>query len=343
MNRPSIPKDRLADSARKIRHPFALDPSLVFYSPQDNLDALAHPRVAEWLKFVINHWIPTPVQATDRRIALLIPCTKSKPYPTSREHRAINSALLSAGWSPTGSTNTPTELLSVLSADESPDVLDTSPLVKNKVVLDRFVVSEPLAVVPYEHVYLWNGTQSVATSYDDPGLFESRGTSVSPERSDCTAVPIGNGKWKWGPTERDAYVEVHNALSGFLVQTFTRLSPHYSSIVAWLSPGMTHRSFIADRASRPLDHLPASRRGKNGSRSLVGVLDQAPGMVELLPTRDQLDNALTQLAGRLHKEGRPTTPGSIRSVFARGDGHDTPLGLPEMLNYLVGHLESVSK
>ncbi len=46
------PDQRLADSLRKIRAPYALDPSLRFYSPQANRDALRHPRVAAWLDFV---------------------------------------------------------------------------------------------------------------------------------------------------------------------------------------------------------------------------------------------------------------------------------------------------
>ena len=61
-------------------------------------------------------------------------------------------------------------------------LLDTSPLVRGQTVVHRVVVSEPMGLVPYEFVYYWKGRYSPATSYDDPGLFESRGTSVCLER-----------------------------------------------------------------------------------------------------------------------------------------------------------------
>ena len=93
-----LPSARLPGSQRKIRAPFVLDPSLCLYSPQSNVDALSHPRVAGWLEKVQHHWGPTPVPGADRgRLALLLPCTKYKPYPTSREHRAVNAALQAAG------------------------------------------------------------------------------------------------------------------------------------------------------------------------------------------------------------------------------------------------------
>ena len=332
--------DRLAESARKIRPPFALDPTLRFYSPQQNRDALDHPRVAPWLSFVRDEWTPTPVEGTTRRLAVLLPCTKYKPYPTSREHRGINAALLDAGWAPVGPSPAPDPLLAVLDDGEDPALLDITPLRRGEVVLDRFVVSEPLALVPYEHAYTWQGRQSPATSYDDPGLFEARGTSVSPERDDCTAEPRDDGTWRWGPGERDAYVDVHQALVEVLSATLSRLSGSYDGIVAWVSPGLTHRSFLADRALRRAEGIPASRRGADGTRRLEGVLDRHPGMVDVLPTRAQLGAAAEALAQRLAAEGRPHGPGSVRSVMARGDGHDTPLGLPEALTHLTGWLDA---
>lgn len=336
-------EDRFAESARKIRPPFRLDPDLCIYSPQENVDALDLPLVAEWLRFVAGEWEPTPVPGTTTRLALLLPCTKYKPYPTSREHRGINGALLAAGWQPAGGgsrdTDVPAELASVLDADEDPAVLDVSPLVRDGVVVDRFVISEPMALVPYEHVMWWRDGQSPATSYDDPGLFESRGTSVSPWRDDCTAVPGSAGRWRWGPAERDAYVDVHDRLVAVLVEALGRLRDHYDGIAAWVAPGLTHRSFLADAELRRRESLPASRRGAAGRRPLVGVGDHLPGVVEVLPTRDQLADARDRLAVRLEKEGRSSGPGSVRSVFARGDGHDTPLGLPEATDHLVAWLD----
>lgn len=333
------PRARLADSRQKIRAPFALDDTLRFYSPQANVDALTHPWVAEWLSFVQHDWTPTEIPEVAARHALLVPCTKYKPYLTSREHRGINAALLSAGWRPTRPFDGPAELLAVLDDDESPDLLSTAPLIRDGVVLDRFVVSEPLALVPYEHTMTWRDAQSPATSYDDPGLFEGRGTSVSPERDDCTATPRPDGTWSWGSGEREAYAVMHNAMADALATALSRLAPSYASITAWVSPGLTHRTFLADAAFRTADGLPLSRRGLTGDVPLRGVLDAAPGLVDICPTREQISIAQGELAIRLAAEGRKSGPGSVRAVYARGDGHDTPLGLPELAAQLAIHLD----
>lgn len=333
------PIDRLADSRRKIRAPFELDPTLCIYSPQANLDALTHPRVKAWLTFLEHEW--EPPHAAGRRVALIIPCTKYKPYNTSREHRAINGALLAAGWKPEGDYPVPAPLLDVLDPEEDPALLHVGPLRKGDVVLDRIVMSEPLAMVPYPHIFEWQGEQSPATSYDDPGLFEARGTSVSPERDDCTAVDLGTGKWRWGPNERAAFVEMHNRLVDVIASTLRRVGHRYEAIGAWVSPGLTHRSFLADAALRKAEGLAVTKRGPDGPRKLRGVLDQMPGAVAVLPTLQQLDGAKAALAKRLAGEGRSAGPGAVRAVYARGDGNDTPLGLPEALEFLVMWLEEI--
>ena len=38
---------RIRESREKICSPFELDETLCLYSPQDNVDALAHPRVVD--------------------------------------------------------------------------------------------------------------------------------------------------------------------------------------------------------------------------------------------------------------------------------------------------------
>lgn len=331
------PDARLEASARKIRAPFHLDPSLCIYSPQSNRDALKHRRVASWLDFIANEWKP-PEEAGER-IALLIPCTKYKPYNTSREHRAINGALLAAGWEPAEDIPIPEGLEKALDDRESLSLLNTGTLRKNGVNLDRIVMSEPMAMVPYPYIYYWRGEESPATNYDDPGLFESRGTSVSPERSDSSAVPVGNGRWRWGPNERGAFVEVHNTLADTIAKTLERVSGKYKAIGAWVSPGLTHRSFLADSGLRKAEGLAASKQGPDGRMALRGALDQVPGAVEVMPSLSQLEAAKGALVGRLKAEGRDATTKAMQAVYARGDGNDTPLGLPEALVHLTGWLD----
>lgn len=336
---PKINDERWDESARKIRPPFELDPSLRFYSPQTNLEAMGHPRIAAFHHYVSERWEPPATPAGARRVALLLPCTKFKPYSTSREHRAINAALLESGWEPEGDSTGPGSLAGYLDEGENPNLLHDGPLRKGDVYLDRFVLSEPLAIVPYAHIYYWEGKPSPASVYDDPGLFEARGTSVSPERSDCTAVPLKNGKWRWGPAERQAYAETHNYLADVIGKALVRLAPGYAAVGAWVSPGLTHRSFLADRAFRRSEGLPLSRSGIDGPVKLIGVLENAPGLLTVMPTQDQLEEARTRLAVRLRAEGRKATPGAVRAVYARGDGNDTPLGLPEALTHLTEWLD----
>lgn len=272
------PDSLLAASSAKIAAPFELDPTLRFYSPQDNVDAFEHPRVAAHLRWLLDDWSPAHAP---RRIAVLLPCTASKPYPISVEHRTVNAALLASGWRPaTNCGDPPRRLLDQLTAGEDPRLLHTGALERDGVVLDRIVVSEPLALVPYERVY---EPGCPATAYDDPGLFEWRATSVAPWRDDCTAVATGDGTWSWGPVEHAAYAATHNALTHVMAQVLGRVAPAYEGLLAWLPAGMTHRSFLGDDASRRAEGLPVDPVGPNGEVTLIGVGDLAPGLVELLP------------------------------------------------------------
>src|SRR5579859_3819060 len=90
---------RMLESKLKIQSPFRLDETLCLYSPQDNVDSLRHPRIAEWLAFIQSGYEPELPEA-DRRVLLFMPCTKTKPYPFSSEHLAINQRLLDEGFRP---------------------------------------------------------------------------------------------------------------------------------------------------------------------------------------------------------------------------------------------------
>ena len=149
--------ERVLDSSRKIESPFEIDPSLCLYSPQDNYDSLDHPRIAEWIDFVRTDYVPVLPDA-ERRVLLFMPCTKTKPYPFSTEHQAINQRLLDSGFAPAERLYLPQELQARLEGGFSPEVLNLSPLVHGDgTVIHRMVISEPMAVVPYEHIASFNG------------------------------------------------------------------------------------------------------------------------------------------------------------------------------------------
>ena len=101
---------RIQESAEKIQSPFVLDPELCLYSPQDNVDSLTQPRIAAWLDFVRNDYVPDLPKAK-RRVLLFMPCTKTKPYPFSSEHKAINQRVADSGFRPIARLDLPQELM----------------------------------------------------------------------------------------------------------------------------------------------------------------------------------------------------------------------------------------
>ncbi|WP_315835832.1 hypothetical protein [Bradyrhizobium prioriisuperbiae] len=329
---------RLLESAQKIQSPFVLDESLCLYSPQDNVDSLQHPRIVEWMKFVEYEYEPRLPKGT-RNILLFMPCTKTKPYPFSSEHKAINQRLLDEGFKPSGRIYLPQELQARLEPPFSQEVLNLSPLVNGAgTVVHRMVISEPLGVVPYEHIAEFRGKQSPAVSYDDPGLFEGRGNAVSPWRSDCTAKRCSATRWEWGREERRHYVLMHNAMAETVAKVVARIDHHYDDIIAWVAPGLTHRSFVLARDERSANNVPATRQVGSKKMELVGANDHLPGKpICSLPTREQCRVALERLAGRLN-----VSVAKANGIYARGGVGATPLALPELLDALVERIGRVS-
>jgi hypothetical protein len=326
---------RITESRRKICPPFELDETLCLYSPQDNVDALGHPRVTAWLKFVTEDYRPD-LPAGGRRVLLLMPCTKIKPYPFSVEHKRINQRLIDAGLRPARRMLLPRLLRNRLEPEFSPDVLNVAPLVSDHgLVVHRAVISEPLAFVPYEHIAEYPGGASPASAYDDPGLFENRGNAVSPWRKDCTAIRWSSTRWKWGDAEKRAYVVMHNTMAELAAKAILRIAGRYDEIVAWVAPGLTHRSFLIGRDERRAHHVASSRRAGVTTLTLSGANDFLPGPARItcLPTPVQCRSALERLAARL---GTDVTRAG--GVYARGGGDATPLALPELLDVLVAHL-----
>jgi hypothetical protein len=328
-------KRRLLESRAKICAPARLDDSLCFYCPQDNVDALSHPRVSSWIRWVTTRYVPDVVHGR-RNILLLLPCTKRKPYPLSPEHLAINAALIEAGFLPKAGPTLADDFLGEIPPTFRPEVLALGPLHRGRTVLHRAVMSEPLGFVPYESVYRHGGGQSVACSYDDPGLFEGRGNAVSPWRKDFTGVRVSPTRWTWGDGERAAYVTMHNEMSRVLAAVIGRIRPSYDDVIAWVAPGLTHRSFILEHSQRAAHGVPSTRRVDGRNLELRGVNDRLPpGQgIECLPTPQQCAQAKLRLGRRL---GRPVS--AIGGYYSRGGGDATPLALPELLAFLIRRLE----
>ncbi len=328
-------KVRILESRKKICTPAKLDDELCFYSPQENVEALKHPRVRRWIEFVSREYRPR-IDKKAHTILLLLPCTKTKPYLLSPEHLRINAALIAAGFRPQDGETLADDFGAHLPAGFSPEVLSLGPLRRGNIVVRRAVMSEPLAFVPYEYVFRFGKRQSPACSYDDPGLFEGRGNAVSPWRKDFTGVPVSANKWRWGDEERRAYVTMHNEMSKALAHVVGRLRPYYSEVVAWVAPGLTHRSFILDRERRKENGVAASRRVGNENLPLRGANDLLPPeyRIDCLPTMKQCETARRRLAKRL---GRPLA--AVGGYYSRGGGDATPLALPELLSFLVARLK----
>jgi hypothetical protein len=334
---------RILESRKKIYPPAKLDDDLCFYSPQENVEALQHPRIRRWLNFVSEEYVPQFEKRTNRRIdkkrrtiLLLLPCTKTKPYLLSPEHLRINASLVEAGFRPLAGETLADHFLDYLPRGFPPDVLSLAPLRKGTIIVHRAVISEPLAFVPYEHVVSYENQPSPASSYDDPGLFESRGNAVTPWRKDFTGISISRTKWRWGDEERRAYVTMHNEMSKRLAHIIGRLEPYYSEVVAWVAPGLTHRSFILDSEQRIANRIVASRRVGRKNLYLQGANDfLAPAdRIECLPTLKQCALGKERLAKRL---GCPIS--AVGGYYSRGGGDATPLALPELLQFLTSRLK----
>ncbi|WP_170985106.1 hypothetical protein [Roseomonas sp. AR75] len=323
---------RLVESAAKYKPPFALDPTLALYCPQDNVDSLTHPSIAAWFDFILKDYAPS--LPAGRRVLLLLPCTATKPYVLSTEHKRINAALLAAGFAPTAPADP--MLLSLREAEEPEALFSLAPLVHpSGTVVHRAVISEPLGLVPYEYMLAYPGGVSPAVQYDDPGLFEERGNAVSPWRADHSATRISASKWKWGPNEKRAYVVMHNAMAETVAKALARFGHLYAARISWVAPGLTHRSFVVAKQERAAHGIAATKLAGTEKLALTGANDLlAPNLrITALPTRAQCADALQRLADRLG-----VTTKEAAGPFGRGGGGATPLALPELLEDLLAEV-----
>jgi hypothetical protein len=328
---------RILESREKILSPYELDDSLCLYSPQDNVEALDHPRIRDWMSYILERYQPETPPARER-VLLLLPCTKTKPYPASLEHLRINQALLDAGFRPTKPSHPSRDPNGDPGPSFSSEVINLSPLANSLgTVIHRAVVSEPLAFVPYENILFYEDKKSPATAYDDPGLFENRGNAVSPWRKDFSGVAISKTRWAWGEAERRAYVIMHNEMARILAAVLARLSAHFTKRIAWVAPGLTHRSFIIARGERRAHNVASGKRVGKETLRLTGANDHLPSSerVLALPTVAQCEEARRRLAERLGVDAR-----RVGGAYSRGGGGATPLALPELLESLVAALRT---
>jgi hypothetical protein len=322
-------------SKRKPILPFTLDESLSFYCPQENLEAFDHPVVAKWHRFMATRY--SPALGSGPNVMLILPCTKDKPYIISREHLAINSHLLAIGFDPLGDVRVPQALYAHLAPGYQRATLHNGLLARGGVALHRYVISEPMGLVPYELVYYYQGELSPASRYDDPGLFEHRPNTVCPWRADYTGVGKGTNIG-WGDNEKLAFVQVHNRLVQLIARILRRLQPGYTRILAYVSPGLTHRSFLSSREEKAASGLRPARRIAGKTYPLEGVNDLHRGLVTVIPKKEEWEAILQAVEARLLEEDPSTTKTRARGYFARGGGGATPLALPESLETLERYL-----
>lgn len=327
-------RERVELAHEKVVPPFTLDETLTFFCPQENVEALDHPKVRELHEFMLEEYTP-PVEG-EKLVMLMLPCTKEKPYILSAEHRAINQYLLYQGFRPVKPADTPMGLEKALEPGEDPDLLNNQVLARGDLRVHRFVMSEPMALVPYDLIYTFKGEPSPAARYDDPGLFEHRGTAVCPWRSDFTGVESSRG-YRWGDNEKAAFVEMHNAMVHLFVDMLDRFGDRYAARFAYVSPKLTHRSFMTSTEEKREAGLVISKRTSEGLLRLEGVNDLRPGLVRCIPNEKEIETVLQRLAERFPDR----TPRQLKGYFATGGGGVTPLILPETLDILGAHLDAV--
>jgi hypothetical protein len=327
-------EERVRLAREKMVAPYTLDETLTFFSPQENVEGLDHPQVRAVHQTMLTAYEP-PIRGS-KAVMLILPCTKVKPYCLSAEHQAINTSLLQQGFRPVGPADYPREIEAALLPGTDPLILNNGIWARGSLLLHRYVMSEPMALVPYEFIYYFQGQLSPCARYDDPGLFEHRGTAVSPWRADFTGISTSGG-YRWGDNEKAAFVEMHNRLVELMVVMMDRFGAAYVARLAYVSPKLTHRSFVTSVEEKRRAGLPLGRRTANGFLRLVGINDRRPGRIRAIPDETDIPLILERLARRLPGY----TPTQVKGYFATGGSGVTPLILPETLAVLAERLDQV--
>ena len=132
-------------------------------------------------------------------------------------------------------------------------------------------------------------------------------------------------------------MEMHNRLVDLIVAMLEHLGDAYVARLAYVSPKLTHRSFFTSVEEKRRAGLALSRRTSEGLLHLRGVNDSRANWVRCVPDETEIEAILARLAGRLPDR----SPRQIKGTFATGGGGVTPLVLPETLEVLGRHLDSL--
>ena len=128
---------------------------------------------------------------------------------------------------------------------------------------------------------------------------------------------------------------MHNEMARILADVVARIAHHYTDVISWVAPGLTHRSFVIGNDERSFHHVATSRLVGDKRLELIGANDHLPSerRIACLPLPNDCQRAIERLSHRLKVDIPKAT-----AIYARGGNNATPLALPELLDVLVRRL-----
>ncbi len=223
--------------------PYTLDEQLTFFCPQENLEALG-PAGRAVLPGTGCSPSTSPSTAPSPAV-LLLPCQAVKPYTLSPEHRAVNAALAGAGYLPEGARRL---------AGGARRAARCGPALQRAAARKRLPHRPGRALRAVRRRALRGDLPLARRALAPAPATTIRGCSSTagwaapgaPTRRAPGAAAHGTG----ATNERVAFAATHNRLSDLMARELTRLAPHYAAIVAYIAPGLTHRSFLSGARER---------------------------------------------------------------------------------------------
>jgi hypothetical protein len=81
---------------------------------------------------------------------------------------------------------------------------------------------------------------------------------------------------------------MHNAMSAAIAVVVDRIGGAYNKRIAWVAPGLTHRSFVLANHQRSAEGVKSARRVNGTLMPLVGVNDLTTHHIDVRPSRAEL-------------------------------------------------------